>query len=118
MILTTGAIEMLTTIQFLDLCAERTGSDYKSSLRLGKDPSYVSHIRSRGGIFSDEMGLQVAEILDFPDDWMILCLVSERSSKKGTPEHRARLERAAARHAPSQFSDQNDLTPKTGTDHA
>lgn len=113
--LKTGANTMITTEQFLDLCKDKLGSDYKTSLALGKRPSFVGGIRERGGILSDEIGLQVAQILDFPDDWMILCLAAERAMKSGTFDVINRLKKAADAHSPPQFPQQGELPLKTGT---
>lgn len=111
-----GATTMITTDQFLDLCKEKLGSDYKTSLALGKDDSFVSRTRKRGGVLSDEIGLQIAQILDFPDDWMILCLAAERAMKSGSFDVIDRLKKAADAHTPPQFPQQGELPLKTGTD--
>lgn len=106
---------MITTEQFLDLCAAKLGSDYKTSKALGKGPSYVAKIRCCNGVLSDEVGLEVAALLDFPIDTMILCLAAERALKKGSFHGVERLAAAAESHIPADF--QANIPPplKTGT---
>ncbi|NIB44795.1 hypothetical protein HBA55_34765 [Pseudomaricurvus alkylphenolicus] len=115
MILKTGANTMITTDQFLDMCAEKTGSDYQTSLALNKPPSYVSNMRRRGGVLPDDTGLKVAELLDFPDDSMILCLAAERALKSGSFEYVERLRKAAESRLPGDIPIQQELIPSTGT---
>ena len=99
--LKTGATIMYTTNQFLDLCADKLGTDYQTSKALGKHASYVSNMRGRGGILTDEIGLKVAEILGFPKDAMLLCLAAERSLN--TP-HFKEIQRLAEQHTPEDLT--------------
>ncbi len=92
---------MITTNQFLDLCAEKLGSDYKTSLALGKTASYVSKMRGRDGVLPDEIGLKVADILDFPKESIILCLAAERAIN--TPAFKE-IQRLAEKYTPEKSS--------------
>lgn len=72
---------MVTTKDLLDLLKEKLGSDYKTAKTLGMSTQRVYSLRHRGGVFTDEQGLQAAEILDFPAEFIILSLAAERSFK-------------------------------------
>lgn len=100
---------MITTDQFLDMCKDKLGSDYKTSLALGKKASFVADIRSRGGILSDEIGLQIAEILDFPKEAILLCLAAERSLNK---PHFKELMRLANKYTPPKTDGKNEENSK------
>lgn len=70
---------MVTTRNLLDLLKEKLGSDYKTAKALGLATQRISQLRNVGGVFTDEQGLKVAEILDFPKEFIILSLAAERS---------------------------------------
>lgn len=70
---------MITTVQILDLLKERLGSDYKTAKALNIPQSRISEIRHKGGVITDEQGLEAAELLDFPKEAIILSLAAERS---------------------------------------
>lgn len=72
---------MMTTIQFLDRMKDTLGSDYKTAKALGVTTQRVSQIRTRGGIFTDEQGLKIAEILGYKQEFVILSLAAERAEK-------------------------------------
>ncbi len=105
---TTDAV-MITTSQFLDLCRDKLGSDYKTSLALGKHDSYVSNMRGRDGVLPDEMAAKVAEILDFPLDSIILCMSAERALKGG------HIELASKLHAIEEAQKSQENSKITGT---
>lgn len=71
--------EVITTVNLLDLLKEKLGSDYKASKALGISHQRISQLRTVGGVFTDAQGLKAAEILDFPQDWVIISLAAERS---------------------------------------
>ncbi len=58
------------------------GSDYAISKALGKNTSYVNSYRSKGRIFSDEVGLKAAQLLDMPVDLVIMGLATDRALDK------------------------------------
>ncbi|MGB3610519.1 MAG: hypothetical protein WA987_09090 [Cellvibrio sp.] len=70
---------MVTTKDLLDLLKEQLGSDYKTAKALGVTTQRISQLRTRGGVFTDEQGLKVSEILGFPAETIILSLAAERS---------------------------------------
>jgi len=70
---------MITTVDILDLLKEHLGSDYKTSKTLGIPQSRISEMRHKGGVLTDAQGLQAAEILDAPAEFIILSLAAERS---------------------------------------
>lgn len=74
-----GYDKMVTTKNLLDLLKEHLGSDYKTAKALGVTTQRISQLRTRGGTFTDEQGLKVAEILNFPQEFIILSLAAERS---------------------------------------
>ncbi len=71
--------EMVTTINLLDLLKEKLGSDYKTAKALGVTTQRIYKLRHQGGVFTDEQGLKISEILDFPKEFIILSLAAERS---------------------------------------
>ena len=73
------ATEVITTVNLLDLLKEKLGSDYKSAKALGIPQQRISQLRINGGVFTDSQGLKAAEILDFPQDWIIVSLAAERA---------------------------------------
>lgn len=70
---------MVTTINLLDLLKERLGSDYKTAKALETTPKRISNLRHTGGVLTDAQGLKAAEILNFPEEFIILSLAAERS---------------------------------------
>jgi hypothetical protein len=72
-------IDVVTTANLLDLLKEKLGSDYKTAKALGVTTQRISQLRTRGGTFTDTQGLKAAEILDFPQELVVLSLAAERS---------------------------------------
>lgn len=70
---------MVTTSDLLDLLKDKLGSDYKTAKALGVTTQRISQLRTVGGVFTDAQGLKAAEILDFPQEAIILSLAAERS---------------------------------------
>lgn len=70
---------MITTVNILDLLKEQLGSDYKTAKELNIPQSRISELRHKGGSLTDTQGLQAAEILNFPAEFIILSLAAERS---------------------------------------
>ena len=70
---------MITTVHLLDMLKDKLGSDYKASKALGITHQRISQLRTVGGVFTDAQGLKAAEILDLPQDWIIVSLAAERS---------------------------------------
>lgn len=70
---------MVTTVNLLDLLREHFGSDYKTAKALGVPQTRITKIRHKGGVFTDEQGLKAAEILNFPQELIILSLAAERA---------------------------------------
>lgn len=70
---------MITTVMILDLLKEKLGTDYKTAKALGMTTQRIYKMRHHGGVFTDEQGLQAAEILNFPAEFIILSLAAERS---------------------------------------
>ena len=70
---------MVTTVDLLDLLKEKLGSDYKTAKTLAITTQRISYLRHKGGTFTDEQALKVAEILGFPEEAIILSLAAERS---------------------------------------
>lgn len=70
---------MVTTVNILDLLKEHFGSDYKTAKAFGIPQSRISQLRHVGGVLSDEQGLKAAEILNFPEELIILSLAAERA---------------------------------------
>lgn len=71
--------KMVSTKDLLDLMKEKLGSDYKTAKALGVTTQRVYKMRYMGGILTDEQGIKVAKILDFPEEFIILSLAAERS---------------------------------------
>ncbi|NIB44796.1 hypothetical protein HBA55_34770 [Pseudomaricurvus alkylphenolicus] len=90
----------ITTSQFLDMCADKLGTDYKTSKALGKHASYISNMRGRGGILSDETAIKIADILDFPVASILLCLAAERAVRDTQFEGAEKVVEAAEMHLP------------------
>lgn len=70
---------MIRTVDLLDLLKEHLGSDYKTAKALNIPQSRISEIRHKGGVLTDAQGLQAAELLDMPQEFVILSLAAERS---------------------------------------
>lgn len=70
---------MVTTINILDLLKDHLGSDYKTAKALNIPQSRISQFRHHGGILTDQQGLAAAEILNFPEEAIILSLAAERA---------------------------------------
>jgi hypothetical protein len=70
---------MVTTSNLLDLLKEKLGSDYKTAKALGVTTQRISQLRTVGGVFTDAQGLKAAEILNFPEEAIILSLAAERA---------------------------------------
>lgn len=72
---------MLTTNDILDILKSKFGSDYKTAQELGIHTVRISYLRNKGGTFTDEQCLKVAEILGVKPEAIILNMVAERSAK-------------------------------------
>ncbi len=70
---------MVTTKNLLDLLRDKLGSDYQSAKSLGISTQRIYKLRHHGGSLTDEQGLKAAEILNFPEEFIILSLAAERS---------------------------------------
>jgi hypothetical protein len=70
---------MVTTVNLLDLLKEKLGSDYKSAHALGVNTQRIYKLRHHGGVLTDEQGLKAAEILEFPQELIVLSLAAERA---------------------------------------
>lgn len=70
---------MITTTMILDLLKEQLGSDYKTAKAFNVTTQRISYIRTKGGVLTDAQGLLAAEILEFPQEAIILSLAAERA---------------------------------------
>jgi hypothetical protein len=70
---------MVTTTNLLDLLRDKLGSNYRTAKALGVTTQRISQLRTVGGVFTDAQGLKAAEILEFPQELIILSLAAERS---------------------------------------
>jgi hypothetical protein len=70
---------MITTVNILDLLKEHLGSDYKTAKELNIPQSRISELRHKGGSLTDAQGLKAAQLLNFPEESIILSLAAERS---------------------------------------
>jgi len=91
---------VIDTATILDMLRAKYGTDYQTSKALGKNPSFVSHLRSRHGVLTDEQGLKAAELLDFPEDAILLSLAAERALNSPVWEKIARVAQA---HTPKEL---------------
>jgi len=100
MILSSRGQPLIDTPTILDMLKARYGSDYKAAKALGVPPSYISNWRGRHIVLKDEIGLKAAELLDFPEDAILLSLAAERALNSPVWEKIARVAQA---HTPEQL---------------
>ncbi len=76
-------LKMITTASLLDLLNEYKGwTDYRIAKELGTKSGLVAKWRNHGTVMSDKYVAQVAEILGFKEDWLLLHIHAERHFKQ------------------------------------
>ncbi|WP_406827727.1 hypothetical protein [Microbulbifer sp. ARAS458-1] len=92
---------MLTTVDILDMLKHKLGSDYRTAKVLDISTQRISQLRNKGGSFTDEQSLKIAEILEVPGETIILSMVAERSTKSPAFDL---LRRLAESHTPKIYA--------------
>lgn len=92
---------MLTTVDILDILKDQLGSDYKTAKALDIDTARISYLRHKGGCFTDEQALKIAEIIGVKPEVILFNMVAERSINSPAFDL---LKRLAEQHAPKTLA--------------
>lgn len=94
-------MQMLTSIQLLDMMKEKLGSDYKTFKALNIGQTRVSKIRCGKGMWTNEQGIEIAKILGISEEFVILSLTAEREDNSNV---RSILRTLADKFEPKNFA--------------
>lgn len=92
---------MLTTVDILDILKDKLGSDYRTAKTLDIHTNRISQLRNKGGTFTDEQSLKIAEILGVKPEAILYNVIAERSKNSPAFDTLAQL---ATKHTPKIYA--------------
>lgn len=92
---------MLTTVDILDILKDELGSDYRTAKILDMNTVRISQLRNKGGTFTDDQALKIAEILGVKPEAILYNVIAERS--KQSPAFNL-LSQLATKHTPKIYA--------------